>query len=167
VSALRIEPCGPELAHVVHRLTQEAFAVHAALDPPSGAGRESLESVRDELARLEAAVGWRDERPVACLRLAAEGDHLRVRRLAIAPDLQGRGLGRAMMAWAESEARRRGLAAVTVGVRLALTGNRAFFGRLGYVPVAEHAHPGYDHPTSVEMRKGVEPGARWPGEASS
>jgi predicted N-acetyltransferase YhbS len=157
MSGLRIEPCGPQLAEVVHRLTQEAFASHAALDPPSGAGRESVRSVRDELTREEAAVGWLDARPVACMRLTAEGDHLHVRRLAVAPDLQDRGLGRAMMAWAESEARRRGLAAVTVGVRLALTGNRAFFGRLGYVPVAEHAHAGYDHPTWVEMRKAVQP----------
>jgi predicted N-acetyltransferase YhbS len=157
VSGLRIEPCGPQLAEVVHRLTQEAFAAHAALDPPSGAAHESVESIRDELTHEAAAVGWLDARPVACMRLAAEGDHLHVRRLAIAPDLQGRGLGRAMMAWAESEARRRGLAAVTVGVRLALTGNRAFFGRLGYRPVAQHAHAGYDHPTSVEMRKPVQP----------
>lgn len=155
MSGLRIEPCGPGQAGVVHRLTQEAFAVHGLLDPPSGAGGESEKDVREELARGEAAVGWLDARPVACMRMSAEGGHLHVRRLAVVPDLQGRGMGRAMMAWAESEAGRRGLAAVTVGVRLALTGNRAFFGRLGYVPVAEHAHPGYDRPTWVEMRKAV------------
>jgi ribosomal protein S18 acetylase RimI-like enzyme len=94
------------------------------------------------------------------MRMAAEGDHLHVRRLAISPDLQGRGLGRAMMQWAELAARRRGLSAVTVGVRLALTGNRAFYERLGYQPGAEHAHPGYDHPTSVDMRKPVAGQAR-------
>jgi hypothetical protein len=60
-----------------------------------------------------------------------------------------------MMSWAEEAARRRGLPAVTVGVRLALTGNRAFFARLGYLPAGEQAHPGYDHPTTVEMRKQV------------
>ena len=149
---LRIDLCGPELAAVVHRLTQEAFATHATLDPPSGAGRESLESVRDELAHEEAVVGWVGSRPVACMRMTAEGGHLHVRRLAISPDVQGLGLGRAMMAWAESAARDRGLSAVTVGVRLALTGNQAFFGRLGYEPVAERAHPGYDRPTWVEVR---------------
>jgi GNAT superfamily N-acetyltransferase len=155
VNGLRIEPCGPELAEVVHRLTQEAFAPHRSLDPPSGAAHESVGSVRDELARDEAAVGWIGSQPVACMRLVAEGDQLHVRRLAIVPELQGRGLGRAMMAWAEAAARRRGLAAVRVGVRLALTGNRAFFARLGYEPVAEHAHAGYDHPTSVELRKRI------------
>jgi ribosomal protein S18 acetylase RimI-like enzyme len=153
VSGLRIELCGPELAEIVHRLTQEAFAEQGGLDPPSGAARESVEGVRDELVRDQAAVGWIGPRPVACMRLVAEDDHLHVRRLAIEPQLQGRGIGRAMMAWAENAAARRGLTAVTVGVRLALTGNRAFFARLGYEPVAEHAHEGYDHPTWVEMRK--------------
>lgn len=155
MSDLRIEPCGPEMAEVVHRLTQEAFAAYLALDPPTGAARESVESVRDELARDEAAIGWIGSRPVACMRLVVEGDHLHVRRLAISRALQGRGLGREMMAWAESAARSRGLRAVTVGVRLALAGNRAFFTRLGYEAVAEHAHVGYDHPTSVEMRRDV------------
>jgi proline iminopeptidase len=150
---LRIDSGGHELAEVVHRLTQEAFAAHVSLDPPTGATHETVESVRDELAREEAAIGWIGSRPAACMRLVAEGDHLYVRRLAVSPELQGRGLGRAMMTWAESAARRRGLSAVTVGVRLALAGNRAFFARLGYEPAGEHTHAGYDHPTSVEMRK--------------
>ncbi len=152
---LRIDPCGPELAEVVHRLTQVAFAPQQSLDPPSGVTYDTLEGVRDELARQEAALGWLGSRPVACMRMVGEGDHLQVRRLAVSPDLQARGLGRAMMAWAESVARRKGLTAVTVGVRLALTGNRAFFGRLGYEPVGQHAHAGYDHPTWVELRKPV------------
>jgi hypothetical protein len=58
-----------------------------------------------------------------------------------------------MMAWTEAEARRRGLAGLTVGVRLALPGNRAFFGSLGYEVIAEHSHAGYDRPTWVAMSK--------------
>jgi ribosomal protein S18 acetylase RimI-like enzyme len=90
---------------------------------------------------------------VACVRLAPGHDDLHVRRLAVLPELQGRGIGRAMMAWAEADAVRRGLRAVTIGVRIALSGNVAFFQRLGYEVIAEHAHAGYDHPTWLEMRK--------------
>jgi GNAT superfamily N-acetyltransferase len=151
--SLRIEPCGPEQAEIVHHLSQEAFAPQRALDPPSGVATESVHDVRDDLARGEAALGWLGSRPVACMRMVAGAGRLHVRRLAVSPDLQGRGLGRAMMAWAESLARRRGLPEVTVAVRLALVGNRAFYGRLGYHPAGEHAHPGYDHPTWVELRK--------------
>jgi GNAT superfamily N-acetyltransferase len=153
LTGLRVELCGPDRAELVHRLTQEAFHDHLALDPPTGAAHETVETVREELALAEAALAWLGSRPAACVRLAVEGDHLHVRRLAVPPELQGRGIGRAMMAWAEADARRRGLAGVTVGVRIALRANRAFFGRLGYEVVAEHAHPGYDRPTWLEMTK--------------
>jgi GNAT superfamily N-acetyltransferase len=92
-------------------------------------------------------------RPVGCLRWAAAADHLHVRRVAVLPELQGRGIGRALMAWAEQEAEARSLPAVTVGVRLALAENLAFYRRLGYEAVSEHSHPGYERPTWVEMRK--------------
>jgi GNAT superfamily N-acetyltransferase len=150
---LTVELCGPEATEIVLRLTQEAFRDQRELDPPSGVSRETAVEVRDDLTMDEAALGRLDGTPVACLRMAAAAGHLHVRRLAVLPALQGRGLGREMMAWAEAVARRRGLAAVTVGVRLALTGNRAFYARLGYEELGEHAHPGYDHPTWVEMRK--------------
>jgi hypothetical protein len=61
------------------------------------------------------------------------------------------------MEWAEEEARRLGRPTVEVGVRIALPDNVAFYRALEYAVVAEHAHPGYDHPTSYEMRKAVTP----------
>lgn len=152
-SRVDITACGPEAAEVVHRLTQAAFGDQVALDPPTGAADESVEKVRGELAQSAGGLGRLGPEPVACVRLVPGHDDLHVRRLAVLPELQGRGIGRAMMAWAESEAVRRGLGAVAIGVRIALRGNVAFFRRLGYEVVAEHAHPGYDHPTWLEMRK--------------
>jgi predicted N-acetyltransferase YhbS len=155
VSGLRVEVCGPEQAKLVHRLTQAAFGEHGRLDPPSGVGRETLESVREDLAAGGGALAWLDGTPVGCLRLVPELDSLHVRRVAVLPEHQGRGIGLALMAWAEREAAGRGLPAVSVGVRLALPGNLAFYGRLGYQAVAEHAHPGYERPTWVMMRKSL------------
>jgi hypothetical protein len=43
--------------------------------------------------------------------------------------------------------------AVLVGVRLALRDNLAFYRTLGYEPIGEHCHDGYDRPTWVAMRK--------------
>jgi ribosomal protein S18 acetylase RimI-like enzyme/glutaredoxin len=153
VPSLRVAPCGVEEAETVHRLTQAAFRGFARLDPPSGAGRETLDSVRSDLAADGAALGLLDGRPAGCLRFQVGADHVHVRRVAVLPPLQGRGIGRALMAWAESEAARRGAAEVTVGVRVAVPGNLAFYRRLGYEVVAEHAHPGYDRPTWLSMRK--------------
>jgi tRNA threonylcarbamoyladenosine biosynthesis protein TsaE len=149
-----IAACGPERAGDIHRLTQAAFARHQILEPPSGAGRESLEQVAADLARGGGAVADMDGRPVGCLRwdLPESGD-FHVRRVAVDPALQGRGLGRALMSWAESEAARRGHAGVTVGVRIALPGNIAFYRRLGYEITGEHCHEGFAEPTWFSMRK--------------
>jgi GNAT superfamily N-acetyltransferase len=156
VRGLRVEACGPERAELVHQLTQAAFRDYASLDPPSGAGRETAESVRADLATGGGALAWLDAAPVGCLRLVPEPDSLHVRRVAVLPEHQGRGIGLALMGWAEREAAGRGLRAVTVGVRLALPGNLAFYRRLGYVAVSEHAHPGYERPTWVTMQKSLD-----------
>jgi len=152
---VEVRVCGYDAAPVVHELTQAAFAGYEALDPPSGALRESVESVRRDLEAAGAALAWLDSEPVGCLRFVVAADHLHVRRVAVTPELQGRGIGRALMAWAEAQAENRGLPRVTVGVRLSPPGNLAFYRRLGYQVVAEHAHPGYDRPTWVSMQKVV------------
>ena len=63
------------------------------------------------------------------------------------------GIGRALMAEAEGLARRLGLTRLGVETRLALTGNRAFFRALGFVEGAHHCHPGFAHPTYLELEK--------------
>jgi tRNA threonylcarbamoyladenosine biosynthesis protein TsaE len=150
----RIVPCGPERAEEVHRLTQAAFRVHRTLDPPSGAGRESVAVVRDALAAGGGAIAELAGRPVGCLRwtILEDGD-FRVGRVAVEPDLQRRGVGTALMAWAEREALRRGCPAVFAGVRTGLPGNLAFYRRLGYDVVGERRHDGYDHTTWLALRK--------------
>jgi GNAT superfamily N-acetyltransferase len=152
---LRVLACGPDEAAVVHRLTQAAFAEHTALDPPSGVTRETVESVRLDLEAHGGALALGPDGPVGCLRYEQSPDHMWVRRVAVLPSRQGRGLGRALMGWAEREAAGRGLDALQVGVRLALPANLAFYQRLGYTIVSEHAHPGYDRPTWVTMRKRI------------
>jgi GNAT superfamily N-acetyltransferase len=155
---LRVDRCGPEAAETVHRLTQAAFDGQRGLDPPSGAGRETLESVRAELAERGGALASLRDQPhevVGCLRFDVRPDSLHVYRVAVPPHLQRSGVGRALMEWAEGEARRCGRPAVEVGVRIALPDNVAFYRALGYDVVAEHAHAGYDHPTWYEMRKPV------------
>lgn len=153
---VRIEACGPEAATVVHRLTQSAFAEEAGLDPPSGVTRETVDTVRLDLETHGGALAHSVDGAVGCLRYEVAADHLWVRRVAVLPSRQGRGIGRRLMAWSEDEAAARGLAAVQIGVRIALPANLAFYQRLGYMIVSEHAHPGYDRSTWVMMRKPIQ-----------
>jgi ribosomal protein S18 acetylase RimI-like enzyme len=153
---VEVVPCGAERAEDVHDLTQAAFAPYGSLDPPSGALSETLESVRAELAASGGAVATVDARPVGSIRwdLSPDGE-FHVGRLAVHPAFQRRGVGRALMKWAEREALRQGRLAVVLGVRISLPGNLAFYRRLGYQVTGEHSHRGYGRSTSLSMRKPV------------
>ena len=59
-------------------------------------------------------------------RIERQGEALYVKRLVVQPSLRSRGIGRAIMAWAEAEAARQGCVQVTIGVRIALPGSLAF-----------------------------------------
>jgi tRNA threonylcarbamoyladenosine biosynthesis protein TsaE len=130
--SLAIDWCGPERATEVHSLTQAAFAPQAALDPPSGATRETLEVVRADLAAGRGVLALLAERPVAAARLMFKDDHVVVRRVAVDPRSQGLGIGRSVMAWIHENLRRDGHRDVRLGVRKALTAQRAFYEGLGY-----------------------------------
>jgi tRNA threonylcarbamoyladenosine biosynthesis protein TsaE len=160
---MKVVACGPERAEEVHRLTQAAFRDYTWLDPPSGALSETVARAREDLAAGGGAIAEADGEAVGCLRweMTAEGS-LNVRRVAVPPSVQRRGIGRALMTWAEEEARTRGCGAVTVGVRITLPGNLAFYLSLGYEIVGGHRHEGYREPTWLGLHK-VPAGTRRPG----
>lgn len=152
--SLQVIVCGPERAEEIHRVTQAAFEPHRRLDPPSGAGRESVEVVREQLAAGGGAIAELDGRPVGCLRWRInEAGDFHVRRVAVEPALQRQGVGHVLMAWAEREAQRHGCPGVFVGVRIGLPGNLAFYERLDYEIAGEQRHEGYDQPTWLALRK--------------
>jgi ribosomal protein S18 acetylase RimI-like enzyme len=152
-----VELCGVEAAGEIHRLTQRAFAPYGVLDPPSGAVAETEADVAAELATGGGALARSRSDPAAvvgCLRWRVADDAtFHVRRLAVEPACQRRGVGLALMAWADDEARARGCPGVTVGVRVALPGNREFFRGLGFAVVGENSHAGYTRVTWLTLRK--------------
>lgn len=143
-----------EIAAVV-ALILDAFADYIdRLDPPPSAVRETAESIGALLGREHGLVAESGGAEVGCLFLQRrERGDIYVGRVAVAANHRRGGVGRALMAAAEAEARRLGGARLTLGVRLALDGNRRFFASLGFVEGELHAHPGYDRPTWVEMTK--------------
>ena len=137
----------------MHRLTQAAFAPYAGfLDPPSGALRETVDSVERDLVAHGGAIAWSGAEAVGCLRFEVDADHMHVRRVAVAPERQREGIGTSLMEWVHGHARTLGLHEVRLGVRRQLPGNRAFYERLGYSLVARHRHPGQARVTWYEMR---------------
>ena len=126
------------------------------LVPESGAFRETPEAIAAELARASGAIlAEQNGRVLACVMLQlVEGD-LYFGRLAVRPEARGRGLARRLVEAVEDEARRRELPGVRLGVRVVLTGNQRLFASLGYVEISREAHEGFDHPTSITMRKAL------------
>ncbi len=152
---ITIRPAVESEAEAILCLTQTAFAAHGNLDPPSGVFQETVDTVLQAMAEgtVYVAVRGADLVGVVRVRALAELPALYCGRLAVRASAQGQGIGTALMARVERQARAEGYPAVVVGVRVQLPGNIRFFQRLGYQVYAEHSHPGYDRPTYVRLRK--------------
>lgn len=149
----------PEIVALLHRAYEE---YRGALDPPSGALEETESSVRALLDREDALVTVADGRVVGCVfcGLNKKDDSVEsawLHRLAVHPDLRGRGLGSRLTAVAEERALAAGRREMALGVRIALPANHRFYHQLGYHIVAARTHEGYAWPTYYVMQKSLTP----------
>ena len=132
-------------------LIRNAFAgMDGVIDPPSSAHRLTLDDLRDSGALWVIGTP-----PHACVVLTPKPPVLYLGKLAVAADRRGTGLARRLVDLAVTQARAMALAAVELQVRVELTGNLAAFAAMGFTEVARTAHPGYDRPTSVTLRRTV------------
>ena len=126
------------------------------LVPESGALAETADTIAKELATgAVAIIAEQNGAIVGCvLTRPYEGD-LYFGRLSVLPSARGQGLAARLIRAVEDEARARHLPGVRLGVRIALTANQKLFYSLGYREISREAHPGFDHPTEISMRKAL------------
>jgi GNAT superfamily N-acetyltransferase len=137
-------------------LLQQSFAyMDSRIDPPSSlkaldaaalqakAGHETLIVVHD--GAILVGCGFVDLRP-DCAYLG---------KLAVAEGWRGRGIARRIVEAAADLARAHGRRVLELQTRVELVENHRSFEALGFVTVARTAHPGYDRPTSLTMRRTV------------
>ena len=84
----------------------------------------------------------------------AQGDALEIDILAIAPSHQGRGLGAAFVAHAETLARAKGLAALTLHTNARMEAAQRLYLRAGFALVERRQDAGFDR---VFFRKALSP----------
>jgi ribosomal protein S18 acetylase RimI-like enzyme len=100
--------------------------------------------LRDYGPSVEAGTTWVTGFPItAVLTLYPRDDHLFIENVAVHPGAQGRGLGRALMSFAEEEAARRGFTRMALVTHEAMTENQAIYARLGYTEAGRLAEDGY------------------------
>ncbi len=119
------------------------------IDPPSSAHRLTPASLAEKTAKEFCFVARKGDRLVGCVFAGEHGDALYVGKLAVDPAEQGNGIGRRLIAAVEDLALRLRKPALELETRVELTGNPAFFRRMGFVEVGRTAHAGYDRPTSI------------------
>jgi ribosomal protein S18 acetylase RimI-like enzyme len=106
---------------------------HQVLRKPLG-----LEFTKEELEREKndmLIAAYEDDRMLGCCILTeVEPDKVRLRQMAVISGLQGKGIGRVLMQFAENLARDRGYKKLTMHARKAVIG---FYEKLGYKVVGE------------------------------
>src|SRR5690242_4603686 len=95
-----------------------------------------------------------DGRTVGLVIVRELGDHLVVDNVAVDPDHQGRGHGRALLAFAERRAAELGLDELRLYTNALMTENIALYRRLGWRDYDRHSERGF---TRVYFRKRLAP----------
>jgi ribosomal protein S18 acetylase RimI-like enzyme len=142
------EDCLPRVLEIL----KTAFAAQEGrIDPPSGVTRETLETLSAKLDRETLLVAELGGRTVGCIWCDSRPGEMYIGRLAVEPASQGRGVARSLLLAAIRLARESGVRRVTLGVRIELEENIAFFRRHGFQITGTESHPGFDRPTSYDM----------------
>jgi ribosomal protein S18 acetylase RimI-like enzyme len=152
---LSIRAAGPADAPAIADVIRAAFEPYRGrLNPSPSALNETAKSIGERLTREPALAAEADGRIVGCVFMTLrESEELYVGRLAVLPGWQGRGLARRLMNSAEAIARDRGRRSMSLGVRMALTENIAFFERLGFRETGRRRHEDRPETVIVDMCK--------------
>jgi ribosomal protein S18 acetylase RimI-like enzyme len=136
----------------VEAIVHAAYSVYIArIGKPPG-------PMRDDYGRLigDGAV-WvfeaADGAVAGIVVLLAKEDHLLLDNVAVRPERQREGIGRALIAFAEAEARRRGYGEIRLYTYTRMTENIALYERRGFVETGRGQQAGYDR---VFMAKWLE-----------
>jgi GNAT superfamily N-acetyltransferase len=116
--------------------------------------------LRDHAPAIEAGALWVAGDPVAgVLTLLLTGDTLLVENVAVRPAAQGTGVGRALMDFAELQARQLKVTRLALYTHVAMTENQAIYRHLGYREVERKTVDGYHR---VFMEKALSTGGAGP-----
>lgn len=140
MSGVVISRCAGEAQFAaILALVHETFG---NLTPPSGALNETLADVAARFTAGPVLIAYDGNTLVGSLYGALKDGGLYLTRMAVKPDRQKQGIGRALLKAAEAEARLLGATKLTLRVRVNLPENRAYFARAGFRVTGQGQDPG-------------------------
>jgi ribosomal protein S18 acetylase RimI-like enzyme len=143
-----IRPARPGDVPAIERVVNEAYRGYVArIGKKPG---PMLDDYEARVAEGTVSVLMSAGEIAGVIVLLPEADHLLLDNIAVSPAHHGTGFGRRLMAFAESEARRRGYAEIRLYTHALMHENLAMYPRLGYEEFARLEQDGYDR---VFMRK--------------
>ncbi len=136
--ALDVIDAGPEHAPAIVDIIRRSFGARPTLDPPSTAMDETEESIAEVLAGPGGLLVERRGLPMGALLFdESRPDKLGLRRVAVDPDIQARGVASAMVGVAEDTAEERGKDGIWLHVREELPDTIRFWRHRKYHPVSQ------------------------------
>ena len=113
----------------------------------------------DYQKRIESGDVWIAEildKPVAVLVVEANPDFLMVYSVAVDPRWQGKGLGKALLAYADQCAIKRGLREIRLHTNSKLLRNIGLYESSGFVRIGERPHPNQPGQVLIDMAKTID-----------
>ena len=152
VALRRLKADEPGWGAILNLIRRSFAYMDGVIDPPSSAMTLTQEALVAKSAK-EIALGlFSEKRPVACVFLDPRPDCLYIGKLAVEPQMQGKGLGSCLIQEAEAVARHLGLARLELQTRVELAANHTYFAARGFAKAGESSHAGFSWPTSILMR---------------
>jgi ribosomal protein S18 acetylase RimI-like enzyme len=141
---VRLDDMG-KLAFVFPGQGSQAVGMGKDLHDAFPEARAIFDEVDAALGERLSALCFEGHQAVACVRFYSDNG-LYFHRLAVRPACQGRGIGKAMIAWLEREAIARGERSLACRVRASSPRNVALYKALGFVVEREeHFRVNHDH----------------------
>jgi ribosomal protein S18 acetylase RimI-like enzyme len=133
----------PEDRAAVEAIVAAAYSIYIErIGKPPGPMLDDYAGLIDQ--RAVSVIEEADGAIAALIVLLPKSDHLLLDNIAVRPEHQGRGLGRRLIAFAESEARRLFYAELRLYTHATMTENIALYTRLGFHETGRGREAGYD-----------------------
>jgi ribosomal protein S18 acetylase RimI-like enzyme len=128
---------------IVYRTMEESFKEYIGkLNPPSGALRETITDILDNMKRSGGSViAWNGNIAAGSAKYRFSEDFIYIGRVSVLPEFRGKGICKSMLKFIEDKARARDIFESRVEVRLSIPANIALYKRLKYEVIEHKFYP--------------------------